>query len=136
MEQFIALTKKYGVTGVLAMWLWHTDSRLNKVESALYDCYKTQSIVKKTLVHRLITQINGTLYCQVKQKLELDMDTLSFDTTEQNQDTVLLNYTLKKLDNVKHELESESHFRTAVNVLELVAIFLVALFMYSKQAKK
>lgn len=47
MEQFIALTKKYGVTGVLAMWLWHTDSRLNKVESALYDCYKTQSIVKK-----------------------------------------------------------------------------------------
>lgn len=64
------------------------------------------------------------------------MDTLSFDTTEQNQDTVLLNYTLKKLDNVKHELESESHFRTAVNVLELVAIFLVALFMYSKQAKK
>jgi hypothetical protein len=46
MEQFIALTKKYGVTGVLAMWLWHTDTRLNKVETALYDCYKTQSIVK------------------------------------------------------------------------------------------
>jgi hypothetical protein len=48
MEQFIAITKKYGVTGVLAMWLWHTDNRLNKVETALYDCYKTQAIVKKT----------------------------------------------------------------------------------------
>ena len=45
MEQFIAITKKYGVTGVLAMWLWHTDSRLNKVETALYDCYKTQATV-------------------------------------------------------------------------------------------
>ena len=47
MEQFVAVVKKYGVTGVLAMWLWHTDTRLNKVETALYDCYKTQSIVKK-----------------------------------------------------------------------------------------
>lgn len=42
MEQFVALTKKYGVTGVLAMWLWHTDSRLSKVEEELYDCYKAK----------------------------------------------------------------------------------------------
>ncbi len=42
MEQFLTLTKKYGVTGVLAMWLWHTDSRLTKVETELYDCYKAK----------------------------------------------------------------------------------------------
>jgi hypothetical protein len=45
MEQFIAITKKYGVTGVLAMWLWHTDHRLSKVEEELYDCYKARTEV-------------------------------------------------------------------------------------------
>jgi len=43
MTEFVTLIKKYGVTGVLALWLWHTDNRLNKVETALYDCYKEQS---------------------------------------------------------------------------------------------
>lgn len=43
MTDFVAIIKKYGVTGVLALWLWHTDNRLNKVEDALYDCYKEQS---------------------------------------------------------------------------------------------
>lgn len=43
MTEFVAIIKKYGVTGVLALWLWHTDNRLNKVEQALYDCYKEQS---------------------------------------------------------------------------------------------
>ena len=40
MTEFVTIVKKYGVTGVLALWLWHTDNRLNKVETALYDCYK------------------------------------------------------------------------------------------------
>lgn len=43
MEQFLAITKKYGVTGVLAIWLWHTDSRLTQVEEKLYDCYENKS---------------------------------------------------------------------------------------------
>lgn len=43
MIEFVNIIKKYGVTGVLALWLWHTDNRLNKVEDALYDCYKEQS---------------------------------------------------------------------------------------------
>lgn len=43
MTEFVTIVKKYGVTGVLALWLWHTDNRLNKVEDALYDCYKEQS---------------------------------------------------------------------------------------------
>lgn len=44
MTELVTIVKKYGVTGVLCAWLWHTDSRLNKVESALYDCYKTQTM--------------------------------------------------------------------------------------------
>jgi hypothetical protein len=48
MTEFVAIIKKYGVTGVLALWLWHTDNRLNKVEDALYDCYKEQSFRQAT----------------------------------------------------------------------------------------
>jgi len=48
MTEFVTIIKKYGVTGVLALWLWHTDSRLNKVETALYDCYKETSIKQAT----------------------------------------------------------------------------------------
>jgi len=48
MTEFVTIIKKYGVTGVLALWLWHTDSRLNKVETALYDCYKEQSFKQAT----------------------------------------------------------------------------------------
>ena len=48
MTEFVAIIKKYGVTGVLALWLWHTDSRLNKVETALYDCYKEKSYRQAT----------------------------------------------------------------------------------------
>jgi hypothetical protein len=63
------------------------------------------------------------------------MDTLLSENQEQVQDTVMLNYTLEKLNDVKGELESESHFRTTVNVLELVAIMLVAILFYSRQKK-
>jgi hypothetical protein len=48
MTEFVTIVKKYGVTGVLALWLWHTDNRLNKVENALYDCYKEQSFRQAT----------------------------------------------------------------------------------------
>ena len=48
MTEFVTIVKKSGVTGVLALWLWHTDNRLNKVETALYDCYKEQSYRQAT----------------------------------------------------------------------------------------
>lgn len=48
MTEFVTIVKKYGVTGVLCLWLWHTDNRLNKVETALYDCYKTQTFRQAT----------------------------------------------------------------------------------------
>lgn len=48
MTEFVTIVKKYGVTGVLCLWLWHTESRLNKVETALYDCYKESTIRQAT----------------------------------------------------------------------------------------
>jgi hypothetical protein len=48
MTEFVTIVKKYGVTGVLCLWLWHTDNRLNKVETALYDCYKESTIRQAT----------------------------------------------------------------------------------------
>lgn len=44
MNELVVIVKKYGVTGVLCAWLWHTNARLNKVEQALYDCYKESTI--------------------------------------------------------------------------------------------
>lgn len=44
MTELVTIVKKYGVTGVLCAWLWHTNARLNKVEQALYDCYKESTI--------------------------------------------------------------------------------------------
>lgn len=48
MTEFLTLVKKYGATGVLALWLWHTEGRLSKVETALYDCYKEQTFRQST----------------------------------------------------------------------------------------
>ena len=55
MNEFVTIIKKYGVTGVLALWLWHTDNRLNKVETALYDCYKEQSFRQGQASKELLT---------------------------------------------------------------------------------
>jgi hypothetical protein len=48
MTELVTIIKKYGVTGVLCVWLWHTENRLTKVEQALYDCYKESTIRNST----------------------------------------------------------------------------------------
>ncbi len=42
MLQFVEITKKYGVTGVLACWLWITNSRVEALETKLEHCYQMQ----------------------------------------------------------------------------------------------
>lgn len=37
------LIKKHGALGVLAIWLFYTNERLNKVEQELYRCYDKMS---------------------------------------------------------------------------------------------
>jgi hypothetical protein len=38
------LLKKHGALGVLTIWLFYTNERLNKVESELYRCYDKMSV--------------------------------------------------------------------------------------------
>jgi hypothetical protein len=38
----IDLIKKYGVTGVLFLWLLSVNFKVNKLEEKLYDCYEDQ----------------------------------------------------------------------------------------------
>lgn len=40
MEQLIFFSKKYGVTGLLVVWLWWTNERLTIVENELHKCYE------------------------------------------------------------------------------------------------
>ena len=40
MREFVEITKKYGVTGVLACWLWITNSRVEALETKLEHCYE------------------------------------------------------------------------------------------------
>ena len=40
MREFVEITKKYGVTGVLACWLWMTNSRVEALETKLEHCYE------------------------------------------------------------------------------------------------
>jgi hypothetical protein len=44
MLQFVEITKKYGVTGVLACWLWMTNSRVAVLEAKLEHCYQLQML--------------------------------------------------------------------------------------------
>jgi hypothetical protein len=37
------LIKKHGALGVLTIWLFYTNERLNKVEAELYRCYDKMS---------------------------------------------------------------------------------------------
>jgi hypothetical protein len=61
------------------------------------------------------------------------MDTLKSENQEFSQDTAMLNYTLKKIDHVKSDLEAESHLRTAATFFELVLLFFVAFVLYTKK---
>lgn len=49
MTEFVELTKKYGVTGVLACWLWITTTRVTVLENNLKECYQYQMIQSKNL---------------------------------------------------------------------------------------
>lgn len=44
MEQFVTFIKKHGALGVLTLWLWYTNDRVEQLEDKLYDCYKEQAI--------------------------------------------------------------------------------------------
>ena len=47
MKEKLELFKKYGATGVLAVWLWTNNDRINKLEIKLENCYHDQIMQSK-----------------------------------------------------------------------------------------
>ena len=56
MTEFVNITKKYGVTGVLACWLWLTNNRVEALENKLVNCYQMQIIGNKSVSQILYNQ--------------------------------------------------------------------------------
>jgi hypothetical protein len=51
MTELAAITKKYGATGVLACWLWFTNSRVEDLENKLINCYQSQARIEQVDMH-------------------------------------------------------------------------------------
>jgi hypothetical protein len=47
LTSILDLIKKHGALGVLTIWLFYTNERLNKVEQELYRCYDKISAYNK-----------------------------------------------------------------------------------------
>lgn len=47
MTEIVEIAKKYGSTGVLACWLWFTNSRVESLEDKLIDCYRGQASIEQ-----------------------------------------------------------------------------------------
>jgi hypothetical protein len=40
MTEFVTIIKKYGVTGLLAVWVWTLQSEVKEMREMLVDCYQ------------------------------------------------------------------------------------------------
>ena len=58
MTELAAITKKYGATGVLACWLWFTNSRVEDLENKLINCYQSQARIEQLDILVPIESVN------------------------------------------------------------------------------
>lgn len=42
MTEFVTIIKKYGVTGLLAVWVWTLQNEVKEMRTMLVDCYQVQ----------------------------------------------------------------------------------------------
>lgn len=42
MTEFVTIIKKYGVTGLLAVWVWTLQNEVKEMQTMLVDCYQVQ----------------------------------------------------------------------------------------------
>ena len=42
MTEFVTIIKKYGVTGLLAVWVWTLQTEVKEMREMLVDCYQVQ----------------------------------------------------------------------------------------------
>jgi hypothetical protein len=43
MTEFVTIIKKYGVTGLLAVWVWTLQAEVKEMREMLVDCYQFQN---------------------------------------------------------------------------------------------
>lgn len=53
MTEFVTAIKKHGALGVLALWLWITNARVEKLEQKLFDCYDDKAQIKNSFNHKI-----------------------------------------------------------------------------------
>jgi hypothetical protein len=42
MTEFVTIIKKYGVTGLLGVWVWSLQTEVKEMRTMLVDCYQVQ----------------------------------------------------------------------------------------------
>lgn len=42
MTEFVTIIKRYGVTGLLAVWVWTLQNEVKEMRTMLVDCYQVQ----------------------------------------------------------------------------------------------
>jgi hypothetical protein len=75
MTEFITIIKKHGALGVLAMWLWFTNTRVEKLEQKLYDCYQSSRVMEQTKEHSKLVELDK-LYAILPSKIKRKYETI------------------------------------------------------------
>lgn len=66
---FIEIVKKNGISGLLALGLFYTNERLNKVEQELYRCYDKITLTATDLKTR--TPKRATYYAVLPKEIKI-----------------------------------------------------------------
>lgn len=56
MVEFVTIIKKYGVTGLLAVWVWTLQAEVKEMREMLVDCYQVQMRTSSTELPRFEKQ--------------------------------------------------------------------------------
>lgn len=80
MNDLLTAIKKHGALGVLAMWLWITHARVEKLEQKLYDCYEQNAISNSmSMPYKKIVDIR--LFAVLPNEIKYDFKRLRKQTT-------------------------------------------------------
>jgi len=70
MTELAAITKKYGATGVLACWLWFTNSRVEDLENKLINCYQSQARIEQLDIRNMY-DVNNHLVAILPEDIQI-----------------------------------------------------------------
>lgn len=80
MNDLLTAIKKHGALGVLAMWLWITHARVEKLEEKLYDCYE-QNAISNVIIYPNNKNLDIRFFAVLPNELKYDIKKLRKQTT-------------------------------------------------------